>query len=291
MEVVMNRRGSPQRLALHASLVVGLLSVGCADIVGADFKQVVREEKHFTTTGKPEVDLSTFDGPIELRPWDKSEVQVIIEKRGRDDADVRSIDVKVEQTGNRIVIDVRAEKHANRGLHLGWYVGRSAKLIASVPAAADVSARSGDGSIDIERISGTIKLHSGDGSIRARELGGDVNVETGDGSIALDGKFSALRAHSGDGSVRVEAAPGSTASNDWDITTGDGSVTLEIPNGFGGELDAHTGDGRIHLNDVTLTNVTGEIGRNTVRGRLGSGGGAVRIRTGDGSITLRSGLR
>ncbi|PYQ83022.1 MAG: hypothetical protein DMG03_15655, partial [Acidobacteria bacterium] len=93
--------------------------------------------------------------------------------------------------------------------------------------------------------------------------------------------------HSGDGSVRIHAAPGSTAASDWDISTGDGSITLEIPDGFGAELDAHTGDGRIHVNEITLSNVTGEIRRNTVRGRLGSGGSAVRLRTGDGSITLR----
>jgi hypothetical protein len=43
------------------------------------------------------------------------------------------------------------------------------------------------------------------------------------------------------------------------------------------------------VRDVTISNVTGNIGRNTVRGRLGDGGKAVRVRTGDGSITLRRG--
>ena len=41
------------------------------------------------------------------------------------------------------------------------------------------------------------------------------------------------------------------------------------------------------MHDVTLSNVTGEIGKNTVRGRLGAGGHALRVRTGDGSITFR----
>jgi hypothetical protein len=36
--------------------------------------------------------------------------------------------------------------------------------------------------------------------------------------------------------------------------------------------------------------VIGEIGRNTVRGRLGSGGRNVKVRSGDGSITLRKAL-
>ena len=260
---------------MRAAIFLALLSLfpaGCVDIVGADIQQVVREQKHFSTTGKPEVVLSTFDGSIEIRPWDKPDVQVIVEKRGRDDAAISSIEVHAEQSGNRVVVDVTAKAPA---------------AFAQAIAESDVTAKSGDGSIDVERITGKVDLRSGDGSIRARELSGEVNASTGDGSMTLEGKFGALRAHSGDGSVRIHAAPGSTAASDWDISTGDGSITLEIPDGFGAELDAHTGDGRIHVNEIPLSNVTGEIRRNTVRGRLGSGGSAVRLRTGDGSITLR----
>ena len=64
-------------------------------------------------------------------------------------------------------------------------------------------------------------------------------------------------------------------------------MTLEVPDGFGAELDAHTGDGGIRMRDVTLSNVTGNIGKNSLRGRLGDGGHALRVRTGDGSITLK----
>jgi hypothetical protein len=41
------------------------------------------------------------------------------------------------------------------------------------------------------------------------------------------------------------------------------------------------------MQDLTLSNVTGTIGRNSLRGRLGAGGHNVRVRTGDGSITLK----
>jgi hypothetical protein len=118
-------------------------------------------------------------------------------------------------------------------------------------------------------------------------LGGDIDVNTGDGSIKLDGTLTSVRVRTGDGSVTIRAASGSAPSADWDIVTGDGSVTLEVPDGFGAELDAHTGDGGIHMQDVTLSNVTGNIGKNSLRGRLGGGGRTVRVRTGDGSITLK----
>jgi DUF4097 and DUF4098 domain-containing protein YvlB len=278
---------------------------GCVDIVaGIDgtAKYVERDEKHFTTTGKPDVVLSTFDGSIEIRPWDKSEVQVVVEKRGRDKEDVSVIEVQSQQTGNRVEVTVTEPKQYGMGLHIN---NRSAKLIVSMPASSDVAARSGDGSIDIERITGTVQLRSGDGSIRGWKVGGDVtahtgdgsikleevsgvlNIDTGDGSINVGGTLTSVRARSGNGGVTIHADQGSTPESDWDITTGDGSVTLEIPDGFGAEIDAHTGDGHIRMQDVTLSNVTGTIGKNTVRGRLGAGGRGVRVRTGDGSITLR----
>jgi hypothetical protein len=100
-----------------------------------------------------------------------------------------------------------------------------------------------------------------------------------------------VRVHTGDGSVTIHADPGSSPGADWDIVTGDGSVTLEVPDGFSAEVDAHTGDGGIHMRDLTLSNVTGNIGKNSLRGRLGDGGRALRVRTGDGSITLKRSLR
>jgi DUF4097 and DUF4098 domain-containing protein YvlB len=282
---------SVKGLALPAVLAALIAAPGCVDIVGADLNNFVeRDEKHFAVAGKPEVALTTFDGSIEIRPWDKADVQVVIEKRGRDHDDVAAIEVKAEQHGNRIEISVTEPKRDHTGFNL-HFKNRSARLIVSVPAASDVTAKSGDGSIDIEGVSGHAQLRSGDGSIRGRMLGGDVDANTGDGSIKLEGRLTAVRVHTGDGSVTIRADSGSSAGADWDIVTGDGSVTLEVPDGFDAELDAHTGDGGIRMRDLTLSNVTGHIGKNSLRGRLGDGGKAVRIRTGDGSITLKRALR
>jgi DUF4097 and DUF4098 domain-containing protein YvlB len=277
----------PKGLALPAVLAALLVAPGCVDIVGADLgKYVERDEKHFAVSGTPDVTLATFDGSIEIRPWDKPDVQVVIEKRGRDKDDVAAIEVHAEQTGNHVEITVTEPKRDHVGFNL-HFINRSAKLIVSLPASSDVSAKSGDGSIDIERVAGHVQLRSGDGSIHGRMLGGDVEANTGDGSIKLDGKLTSVRVRTGDGSVTIRADAGSSPAADWDIVTGDGSVTLEVPDGFDAELDAHTGDGGIHMHDVTLSNVTGNIGKNSLRGRLGEGGRAVRVRTGDGSITLK----
>ena len=88
-------------------------------------------------------------------------------------------------------------------------------------------------------------------------------------------------------------------SDDWDISTGDGSVTMYLPPDFGAELDARTSDGGIR-NELRVASQaeaedssarrhdSDENSRRAVRGRIGGGGKLLKIRTGDGSIRLRA---
>jgi hypothetical protein len=105
--------------------------------------------------------------------------------------------------------------------------------------------------------------------------------------VNVTGKLTAVRLHTGDGSIVYRAQAGTAMAEDWEITTGDGGVSVYLPSDFGAELDAHTGDGTIR-NDLGLeSGDRGEVSRRTVKGRIGAGGRQLRIRTGDGSINLR----
>jgi hypothetical protein len=90
-------------------------------------------------------------------------------------------------------------------------------------------------------------------------------------------------------------------SDDWDITTGDGSVTMYLPPDFNAELDARTSDGGIrnelHAGSRMAEAEEGagsnrrdrdEESRRALRARLGGGGKLLKIRTGDGAIRLRA---
>jgi putative adhesin len=285
------------------ALAASLAAAGCIDLVGADARYVERETKHFSTLATPEINLDTFDGAIEIRAWEKPDVDVVIEKRAVTREAAATIEIRAEQSGNRITVEAKAPKSSGIGFHFND--NRSARLIVSAPAASNLVARSGDGSIDIERISGRIELRSGDGSIRGRDLSGEVKVHTGDGSIRLDGikgsldldtgdgsivasgTLTSVHARSGDGGVTIRADGNSVPAGEWEITTGDGSITLELPDAFNANLDAHTGDGGVSIHDLSVSSVSGKIGKNNLRGQLGAGGPLVRLRTGDGGITLR----
>ena len=68
----------------------------------------------------------------------------------------------------------------------------------------------------------------------------------------------------------------------WLIHSGDGRVTVNLPDNFSAELYAHTGDGHI-TTDFPVT-VNGTIERGHMRGKLNGGGELLEISTGDGSI-------
>ncbi len=287
--------------------LLAVATLGSACVMSVDSQaQIVREEKRFKVTGTPELHLTTFDGSIEIQAWDKPDVAIDVEKRGATREVVDGLEIKSSQEGNRIELEVkrpRAESFSGFGFHQT----ASARLIVSVPRDVNVIARSGDGAITIERVSGRLELRTGDGSIRASDVGGELILDTGDGSVTVEGaqgridvdtgdggvnvtgRLTSVKLHTGDGSIVYRAEPGSEMSDNWDITTGDGGVTLYLPTGFGAELDAHTGDGSIRNDLDVIGEPEGERGENrrTLRGRLGGGGRQIRVRTGDGTIRLR----
>ena len=288
---------------------VAAATLGTACVVSVDSQaQIVRDEKRFAVNGIPDVHLTTFDGAIEIQAWDRADVAIDVEKRGATREVVDGLEIKSSQQGNRIELEVKRPRTESFS-GFGFHQSASARLIVSVPRDVNIVARSGDGSIVIERVSGRLELRTGDGSIRASDVGGELILDTGDGSVTVDGarglldvdtgdggvnvsgRLTSVKLHTGDGSIVYRAEPGSEMSDNWEITTGDGGVTLYLPAGFGADLDAHTGDGSIR-NDLDVVSSEEARGdkderRRTLRGRVGTGGKQIRLRTGDGTIRLR----
>jgi DUF4097 and DUF4098 domain-containing protein YvlB len=294
------------QLALVAVLAAG--ATGCVVRVDSDGFRL-REEKRFTTKGRPTVQLATFDGAIVIRGWDRDEISVEIEKRGRDKAAAEAIEVVADQKGDIVHVEARKkELSEERSYHIGWSgVSRSAKLVVSVPTGSNLVVRTGDGSIRVEHVNGKVELRSADGSVTGRDLIGDIvahtedgairlegvdgkcDVASDDGSIAVQGRLEGLRVSAEDGSVVVRATAGSKITRDWNLSTGDGSMTLYLADGLGADLDAQAHDGSVKLDSgLAFERLSGEDrSRSTARGRLGAGGMRLVLRSCDGTIRLR----
>jgi DUF4097 and DUF4098 domain-containing protein YvlB len=290
----------------------GVVAFACAStacVVSVDSQgQIVREEKRFSLDGTPELHLGTFDGAIEVRSSDTSQVLIEIEKRGPTREAVEALVVESSQEGSRIKLEVKQPRKEHFS-GFGFHMSASARLIVTVPRRSDIVARTGDGAIRLDSVNGRLELRTGDGAIRVSDVRGELllhtgdgaitvegaegtlALETGDGGVDVEGKLSAVKMHTGDGSIVYRAEPGSRMNDDWDITTGDGSVSLYLPSTFNAELDAHTGDGGIR-NDLGVEDLErsrdDDRDRRRLRARLGDGGHRLRIETGDGVISLKA---
>jgi DUF4097 and DUF4098 domain-containing protein YvlB len=305
--------------SLRAAVVLALASaLGAACEVNLNSEGLAsRDTKTYKVIGTPEVVLDTFDGAIEVHSWDRNEVEIEIEKRAMDQGLIDQIKVEAEQQGNKIVVRITGPSSAEfHGVTIGHNVSPTARVRVALPRASNLNAKSGDGSIRVEeldgkivlltkdgsvtatRLSGDIQIRSGDGSIRLDRVSGKIDLETEDGSIGMDVKPTVLHAKTGDGSVRATIDPDAVMSDNWDITTSDGTVVLTLPSSFDAELDAETNDGAVRATHPELTNederVRGEgrderrERRRTLKQKMGDGGKMLRVRTGDGTIRIES---
>src|SRR5713101_1199806 len=257
-------------------------------------------QKTYKVTGKPDLRVDTNDGSIEVRSASAGEIQAHVWTSGwRISSDEVRI-MREVQEGNRVEIEVRVPR-----VRWSWgfsSIHREVRIELVVPHEANLDVHTGDGHVTAREVTGDIRFDTGDGNVMGTDLRGNVRIHTGDGHIEgagydgmldadtgdghmrIRGRFDGLKLHTGDGSVTADAMAGSKMTSEWSQRTGDGSITLRLPDGFSAELDAHTGDGTIS-SQIPIT-MSGAINRSTLRGNMNNGGATLLVRTGDGSIRI-----
>jgi DUF4097 and DUF4098 domain-containing protein YvlB len=283
---------------MYKPLLIGIALAGIALAAPAPVQADEWNHK-YSVSGKPQVRVETDDGDVEITTGSATEINVHVTTNGYKigPGDVHVID---SQDGNHVQLNVKAPH-----IHWGWFTTghHSIKVQVQVPAESDLDIHSGDGNVTSTPVSGNIKIDTGDGHITAQGLRGDIHlhsgdghiegsnfdgkldVDTGDGHITISGRFDSLYLKTGDGTIQASAGPGSKIANTWNLRSGDGSITLRIPDNFAADLDAHTGDGHINL-DFPVS-VSGSLSESRVRGKMNGGGGTLEINSGDGSIHIQ----
>ena len=306
-------RARPDGISVAGAALLAMSLAGCT--VNVNTEGATASETHTYKVGaSPRITLDTFDGSIEVHSWDRPEVEVIVEKQAQDESLLQQIVVEQSQDGDAITLRVRGPaERGNSGIQIGVVFSPGAKLRVALPKSASLDLKSGDGSITVEDVAGTIVMRSDDGSIvglrvtgdvrartddgaiRLRESSGKVDVETLDGSVIVNGTFTHLRAKTGDGSVRIAVENGSTLEDDWAVETRDGSVEVRLPEGLALMVDASTSDGSIRSSYPGLTvpaRTEGDEDRDEdgrqLKATLGQGSRTLRVRTGDGTIRFES---
>jgi hypothetical protein len=241
--------------------------------------------KTYTLTGKPDLRVDTSDANIHVSTWDQNSIEAKVTttryKIGGD-----GIRIEEHQTGDVVEIEIRYPHYHGFGITINGGNHR-VDIDIRMPREGRVDLHTSDGKIELANFKGDIQLRSGDGSQQIENVDGKLRATTGDGHIRANGRFDELELKTGDGRVDARAAVGSTLAAGWRLESGDGTVTLEVPENLAADVDLHTGDGHIDL-DMPIT-TQGKIRENEVRGKLNGGGNLLVIHTGDGSIRLRKG--
>jgi len=233
--------------------------------------------KTFNVGAAPELRIETSDANVTLRAANVSTIEAKVYTSGWR-IGPGDVHVMEHQTGDRVEIEVKVPPvHFNLG-------NRWVKIEVQVPRATRADVHTGDGNIRSDGLHGQTRLVTHDGNIDGEGFEGALEATSGDGNIRVRGKFSGLNLRSGDGNIDAEVAAGSHMATGWMVHTGDGGVTLRLPDGFAANLDAHTGDGRITV-DLPMT-TDGGIHEDSVSGKLNGGGPVLTVRTGDGSVHL-----
>jgi DUF4097 and DUF4098 domain-containing protein YvlB len=273
-------------------LIAVVLALGSATALRAE-----EVTKTFTVSGHARVKVETDDGAVRVSTGDIKQVEIRVVYSGyKLDKDLR---VSTEQSGDSVEVVAKT----SAGSFWNWGVRHSSlRVEVHMPKDADLTVRSGDGSVEADSVNGNVDVttgdggitvqgakgnihfHTGDGHIEARGLDGTVDASSGDGHINLEGRFDGLSIKTGDGSVTARAGAGSKVATAWSIRTGDGSVDLEVPGDLQANLDASTHDG--HISMGMQVTVEGTFSSSRIQGKLNGGGQTLSIHTGDGSIHL-----
>lgn len=235
--------------------------------------------KTFPITGHAELRVETSDAAIHIDAWAQKSigVKVTSEKWGFGQG---GIEIHDHQVGDSVEIEVRLP----RGVHIISVGNRRTIVEIHMPHQGTLRVHTGDGEIRLRDVKGELDLESGDGHVEVEGADGILRAHSGDGHIRARGRFDMLDVSTSDGRIEVEALPGSSVGRGWNLKTGDGSVTLMLPENFAADVVLHTGDGHITL-DMPLT-VEGGYNSSDVHGKLNGGGGVLSVDTGDGSIRL-----
>ncbi len=258
-------------------IAMAILALGLAAALPA---RADEWSKTFNLTGKPDLRVETSDANIRVSTWDQSTIEAKV-TTVRYKIGESGIRIEDHQNGDTVELEVRYPHH-NFNFEIGSH---RVDIDIHMPREGRINLHTGDGKIDVSNFKGDMDLRSGDGSQEIDGVEGKLRAVTGDGHIRANGRFDALELKSGDGRVEARAATGSSLATGWRLETGDGNVTLEVPENLAADVDLHTGDGHIDLDFPVTTE--GKIRENDIHGKLNGGGNLLTIHTGDGSIRLR----
>ncbi len=142
----------------------------------------------------------------------------------------------------------------------------------------DTQARTSGGSINVKGYEGNLEAETSGGSIHLSHATGELDVHTSGGSIVMDDINGSVEATTSGGSIKAEVH---SLGEYLTLHTSGGSINATIPQGLG--LDLDLSGNRVN---TQLTNFTGKMEKDHIKGSINGGGIPVKLSTSGGSVNL-----
>jgi DUF4097 and DUF4098 domain-containing protein YvlB len=299
-------------IALLAILTIAI----CLPSLGfAKAEEKIVETYPLENEGK--VYLENVSGNITVSNWDKNEIEITATKRGRRERDLDDATIHIRQIDGNIRIITRHDREFS--LFRSGSVSVHYEIIVPAKASVRVKSISGDvevrrigGFLNVETVSGEIRVRAAESNVRCKSTSGDIDLEyiTGDaelksvsGEISIQKIEGSVEAGTVSGDIELEAFSdaeeiemSSTSGNielQGELSPGgiyrldsfSGNTKVVIPSSSDFEFSAKTFSGSIEC-DFELK-MSGKFNPKEVRGTVGKGGASLTISSFSGKIRIK----
>lgn len=240
--------------------------------------------------------IENANGAIEALSRQRADVSIEVTLYGNDLERLQFANVHADRAGDntlRVWVEWPGGKRQNN---------EGAAISINLPDAHNVHARSSNGRITIEGLSGhadlqtsngsiVVDTHDGsvhgvtsNGSIQAERVNADIELFSSNGRITITDAFGPIRAESSNANAYVSTTPGNTGP--VRVRTSNGSVNLDLGDGFEGVLKCDTSNGKVQVSNLDHARLV-ESSSRSIELRIGSGDEISAIQTSNGSIRVQ----
>jgi len=277
--------------------VLAAASLGSGGCYIGDFNGGMRYHRDFhysfPIAAGGRVDVETFNGGIDITPWDQNTIDISGTKWGPTEEAADTLRIETDRTGDSVA--VRAVRPSE------WRHNLGARFALKVPHGVVLDRiTASNGTIRAEDGAGPARLHTSNGSIHVQSFRGRLDAQTSNGAIDLADVEGDVILHTNNGHIRAERLNGGV-----DATTSNGSIDLDLPGRLSKDIRAHTSNGPITLHVQEPLNARmlaqtsnssirtdfevrmgGELSKHRLEGVIGSGGPNIDLSTSNGAIRI-----
>ncbi|MHC9085290.1 DUF4097 family beta strand repeat-containing protein [Luteimonas sp. RIT-PG2_3] len=257
------------------------------------------------------VDVSNVKGRIEVRTWDRAEVQITGSlgdgvERLQIEGDRQNLEVKVRYPRNssnteptNLVLNVPLQASLDISgvavtIDVAGVAGQKLEIdsvsgtVTAIGAPRDVEIDSVSGDLRLNLNSNNVDIESVSGNISLRgRIAGDIEVETVSGDIVIDTRGEqARRIGTSTVSGNAEIRSGLASNGKISAESVSGNITVIAPRDLSARVVAESFSGRLRAPDATIVKPKYGPGSNFEHS-YGRGDGEIKIETFSGSAELK----